>query len=375
MPVTATRIHVGEALVTVTSSTEEVTNWSRRYFGPWWQAFQVPAESTCAGALVVADVDADAYADRARLIDAIPHESATYARDQMLVATDAEGVVAAYSPAQRLAYSSDPRAGRVTITGCDTREVALAAARVARDLVRVALLRTGWSVLHASAVVKDRRTVLAFGSKGAGKSTTALLLAARSGWELLANDRVFARHDSNGGVQLLPWPSAAAIGLGLLDSLGLYDTVTERLDRGEQLHPTQDQRVSDALEARHRAPLWDGSRELKAQVWPHQFPHWFGINLATGGTAAALVFPQIMADAAPDVSNGTRTVSEGDFMRGQTEDRYPDVLGLAGGIDGGGRPEERDRVARLLAELPHHSVVLGHDTEAAAAFLDKLTAV
>ncbi|MDQ3760532.1 MAG: hypothetical protein M3460_02180 [Actinomycetota bacterium] len=45
-----------------------------------------------------------------------------------------------------------------------------------------------------------------------------LLLTRYCGWELPANDRIFVRADT-GEVQILPWPAAAAIGLGLLDAL------------------------------------------------------------------------------------------------------------------------------------------------------------
>lgn len=59
-------------------------------------------------------------------------------------------------------------------------------------------------------------------------------------------------------------------------------------------------------------------------------------------------------------------------MSGATEDRYPDVFELAR-VDGGGTEESRHEVAHRLAELPHHSVVLGHDVAANADFLVKLT--
>ncbi|MFC8096976.1 hypothetical protein [Streptomyces sp. NPDC057363] len=99
-------------------------------------------------------------------------------------------------------------------------------------------------MLHASAVVQDGRTVLTFGGKGAGKTTTALALASRHGYGLLANDRVFVRPGERGGVDVLPWPSAAAVGLGLLEALGWFETARERLEAGEALHPTQDKRVT-----------------------------------------------------------------------------------------------------------------------------------
>ncbi|MGJ5831994.1 hypothetical protein [Streptomyces ossamyceticus] len=173
--------------------------------------------------------------------------------------------------------------------------------------------------------------------QGAGKTTAALLLAFR-GHQLLANDRVFVR-PAGDDLCVLPWPSAAAIGLGLLDALGLYDVVRERLEAGEQLHPTQPPDVTAALFAGRRKPLWegDGRRERKVQVFLDQFPGWFGIDLSTGGHVAGLLFPRIDPDGIPAVVEGGRTLGEGDLMSGATEDRYPDVFGLAHGIDGGGR--------------------------------------
>lgn len=228
--------------------------------------------------------------------------------------------------------------------------------------------------LHASAVTRDKRVMLAFGGKGAGKTTTALTLATRHGWELLASDRVFVRPHQDGGVWVLPWPSAAALGLGLLDALGWLDVARKRLEGGESLHPTQDQRVKDALLAGRSTPLWEGKRELKAQVFPDQFPDWFGVDLSTGGRVAGLIFPQVVPDAAPTVTKGGRTLSEHDFMCGTTEDRYPDVFELAGGIDGGGRAEKRREVAARMAQLPHHSAILGHDLALNGDFLSTLVA-
>ncbi|MGY0063916.1 hypothetical protein ACWY4P_46935 [Streptomyces sp. LZ34] len=191
--------------------------------------------------------------------------------------------------------------------------MALAAARIARiarEMIRAALLSDGWTLLHASAVVRDGKTVLTFGSKGAGKTTTALLLAS-CGLQLLASARAFIRPDAD-GLQVLPWPSAAAIGLGLLDALGLYDVVRDRLKSGEQLHPTQHQDVTDALLAGRREPLWEAGgnrekREKKVQVFPDQFDTWFGMTLATGGTASTAVAPIGSEPPSPTTSPSSRT--------------------------------------------------------------------
>jgi hypothetical protein len=369
----AVRLEAADAAVTVVSAEPAVTDWAARYFGQWWKAAEVPAESVCAGPVVVAEVDPGAYADAALAVTQAPHTSAVYAKAQLLLARDnAAGVIRGVSPEVALAYRSEPASGRLTVTGCDTEPVATATARLAREVVRGTLLRDGWSVLHASAVVHEGGVILTLGQKGAGKTTTAIVLAAQYGLGLLANDRVFVRPNDTGGVDVLPWPSAAALGLGLLDGLGWFGLVSERLEAGESLHPTQDGRVTDALRAGRREPLWEGGKELKAQVFPDQFPNWFRVPLATEGQAAALVFPRIEEGALPAVEESVyRGLSDGDFMSGKTEDRYPDVFDLAR-VDGGGTAESRREVAHRLAELPHHSVVLGHDAGANADFLVKL---
>ncbi|MET7685588.1 hypothetical protein [Streptomyces sp. NPDC005423] len=71
----------------------------------------------------------------------------------------------------------------------------------------------------------------------------------------------------------------------------------------------------------------------------------------------------------PAVIDGDRTLGEGDFMSGATEDRYPDHFGLAPGIGGGGDDLARATVTARLTALPHHEVVLGHDVNANADFL------
>ncbi|MFB7763641.1 hypothetical protein [Streptomyces xiamenensis] len=371
--ISATHVQAADATVTVLSNTPSITDWAARYFGPWWNAASIDADSVCSGPVVIADVDHAAYDTLAALVgDGRDQQQVRFAKAETLVARDGNDIIA-LSEGEGIAYRADQVTGRIVIAGTGAEPVALAAARLARESIRGQLLRAGWAVLHASAVVRDGSAVLAFGDKGAGKTTTAFLLAAR-GWELLANDRVIVR-PSAAGVDVLPWPSAAALGLGLLDALGWYDIARNRLRSGESLHPTQHESVTEALLDGRREPLWEpgGKRERKVQVFPDQFPAWFGVPLATGGTAAALIFPQIRAGAAPGAADAARALGEDDFMAGATEDRYPDVFGLARGVDGGGAAAVRAEVARLLGDLPHHGVVLNHDPQASADVLDKLT--
>jgi hypothetical protein len=374
VPLTATRIHADTATVTVASQTESVTEWSTRYFGPWWNATPTDAPAPCiadGGGLVLADVDPARVDDIRTLLIDYGHEETTYANARTLVARH-DGITYAVQPDERLAYQADRR--RLVIVGEHPEPVAVAAARLARELVRAQLIADGWTVLHASAAVKTGRAVLTLGDKGAGKTTTALLLA-RAGWELLANDRVFARAEADGRVRVLPWPSAAAVGLGLLDATGLYDQTRERVLAGGQLHPTQHPRVSEALNAGSREPMWkDTGKELKPQFFPDQLKTWLGLTLATEADAAGLLFPTVNPEAVPAVLEDRRSLTEDDVFNAKTEDRYPDIFSLLPAT----APENATALAERLGRLPRRSLMLSHDTEANSALLaktaDELTA-
>jgi hypothetical protein len=366
---TTVRVQVANAAIRITGPAS-VTGWARRYYTPSWDVSTVPADNQAHDMPgITALIDDDAYETLADRVTRAPHRDVVYARALMLLA-DHEAAIAAVCPAEQLAYRSHPEGGALHIIGRDSETLATATARLAREMIRGRLIRDGWSLLHASAISRDGRVILALGGKGSGKTTLALTLTQAGEWELLANDRVFVRVD-NGRVRVLPWPSAAAVGLGLLDALGWYDIVRERLLAGEALHPTQDARVTDALLRGHRAPLRDGGRELKAQVWPVQFTEWFGIGLAQEGDAAALLFPQVDAAVGqPHLTQSARSLSDDDFMA-KAEDRYPDVLQLVQAPIGG-HDSSRARAAAHLRALPRHGLTLTHHVEAYAKLLGTL---
>nr|WP_246430749.1 hypothetical protein [Streptomyces rectiverticillatus] len=349
--------------MTVTSNTPVVTDWALRYFGPWWNATSTTADD---GPQVIADVSPDRVTEIAQRVADHAHEETVYANTSMLFDRDDDGTVLASQPDDKLAYRAEP-GGPLHVYGCEDVPVALAAARLAREVLRGQLVADGWSILHASAVVRDGQTVLTLGDKGAGKTTVGLLLA-RAGWQLLANDRVFIRREDD-RLRVLPWPSAAAIGLGLLDALGWYDQVRDRVQHGEQLHPTQHQKVTDALHSGSRTPLWkDSGKELKPQFFPDQLHTWLGLTLATEGHATRVLFPRITPGAEPALLDEDRVVAAGDFFTAGTEDRYPDIFGLLPADLPGAEP-----LLELLGEIPRHAPVLGHDVKANTDFLTQVT--
>ncbi|GAB2872682.1 phosphoenolpyruvate carboxykinase (ATP) [Streptomyces mayteni] len=369
----AIRTQVAEATVTVLGP-QPVTSWTARYFGPWWPTTQVPVDSHNESELLVtATIDSAQYQELADRVGLEPHQTTSYAREPMLVTHRSDGTILAVSPSQRLAYRAyrlSDQGRTLDIIGCETEPVATATARLTRETVRGALLRAGWCLLHASAVTRDGRAVLTLGGKGAGKTTTAMTLVRQPDWQLLANDRVFLRPDRHiGALQVLPWPAAVAVGLGLLDALGWTDIVRGRLDAGDQLHPTQDPRITQALLSGSDEPLWDGHRELKAQIWPHQLVDWFGVDLSRRGDVAALLFPTL-AHEGPPRSNpaAVRAVEEADWLAGASEDRYPDHLELAG-VPLGGTDLARDLATAEIRALLHQGLILTRDVETNARFL------
>lgn len=367
----AVRLHAAETEVTIISNAESVTHRCTRYIRPWWNISPITADSACTAPLIRADVDPAGYANIAGQVAASDHTSVSFAGDVVFVARDDdEGVVTAVSPAPCLAYRSETHAGRLAVYGRDAERVATAAAVMARAAMHGVLVRTGWTALRAAAVARDDRVVLALGAEGAGKTTAATALAAR-GWNLLADDRVFARLNEWGDVRILTSPAAVSLGLGLLDALGWYSVARERLRSGESMHPTQDRRVTEALLAGRRKPLWDGARELKVRFFPQQLPAWFDVTMATGGQAATLLFPQIEPGAAPARAKVSRALEDGDFV-GETDDYDPDVFGLAGGVANSGNAEARSEIAERLALLPRHAVTLGHDLAASGDLLVKV---
>ncbi|MEU4986632.1 hypothetical protein [Streptomyces sp. NPDC021969] len=367
MPLSATRIHADTATVTVASQDRAVTDWSTRYFGPWWNATAAadpgPGALADDGGLVLADVDPERVDDVRALVTDYGHEEVTYANARTLVAHH-EGITYAVQPDERIGYQATGR--RLVIVGDEPEPVAVAAARLARELVRGQLLADGWTVLHASAATYNGRAVLTLGDKGAGKTTTGLLLAL-SGWGLLANDRIFVRPEADGHVRVLPWPSAAALGFGLLDAVGLYDRTREKVLDGGQLHPTQHPTVTQALVDGRREPLWraDG-KERKPQFFPDQLSSWLGLTLSTEARAAGLLFPTMNPDATPGLVENGRTLTAADVFDEKTEDRYPDVFGLTPATALGS-----ETLPEFLARLPRRSLVLNHDTKASAALLAK----
>ncbi|MGY3677450.1 hypothetical protein [Streptomyces sp. TE33382] len=378
-------VAAGHRAVTIRSDTRTVTDWAERYFGSSWTA--TPGTNG-AGPLVTATDDprlsrsaADAP-DPADLTD-----EAVFARERIRYTRHPNGAVTArtlttpvlhyrYTPAEhRLDIAASSPLAPTSASDRPTR-LATAVTRFTRELMRAQLIADGWVLLHASATVLANGTaLLALGDSGAGKTTTALTLAT-DGCPLLANDCCFARLNTEGELDLLPWPSAAAIGLGLLEALAWTGIAGAHLAAGESPHPTQHQQVTEALIAGRAAPMQTQTgRELKAHIWPEQLSRWFHLTQATTAVAAAALLPRVdsSASAVPRISpeRGIE-ITPSVFVTSDGAERYPDLFGLTGGSTKGNSAARAAVIAHLSA-LPRYAVDLSHDHAANTGFLRTLT--
>lgn len=367
----ALRISAADAVVTVLTTEAAVADWLNSYLGSWWTVQELPTSDELPDApRLHCSLDPAAYRSAHEHVHRQPHHVVEFARNPVLVVSQSEAVHA-IDPAEQVAYHTAQNGVRqISLVAAETLGLCLAAARVARELVRVELETGGWSILHASAVVRDNAALLSVGPKGAGKTTAALLLA-RAGWQLLANDRVFLQPTT---LAVLPWPSAAALGIGLLHAHGLLEGVRSRLATGHQLHPTVSPAVVAAISAgRIDALIDEHGKELKPQFFPHQLVDWLGLPLARYAIASQLLFPHIELAGQPDLKPAPRSLASDDFFDPASDDRYPDFLRLAR-IS----PEQRHRmwlrVRQRVESLPHRGVLLNHDTARSRQMLAMLPA-
>ncbi|MEO7196570.1 MAG: hypothetical protein ABIZ05_17430 [Pseudonocardiaceae bacterium] len=359
-PPHAVRVSAGPATVLVTSEDPTVTDWITQYLESWWTVRSTTPAAETSGPVLHCQINPDRFVAAQDNLSTQAHRVVKFARNPVHVTDDA---VCAVDSTEQVSYHTDASRTRLTLAANGSLGLCLAAARITRELIRAQLEADGWAIMHASATVRDNDATLSLGPKGAGKTTTALLLATQShqlqGHQLLANDRVFLHPATRA---LLPWPAAAALGLGLLHAHGLLDGVRARLAAGQHLHPTVDPAVTAAILNGRTSTLHDPrGRELKTQLFPHQLTDWLGLKLARSGTAAALVFPRLDPDGEPRLDPSSRTVTASDFFDPDHDDRYPDFLRLTR-ITPDHRHQIWARTREALATVPHHSIVLTHDT-------------
>ncbi|MFI1177549.1 hypothetical protein [Streptomyces melanogenes] len=95
--------------------------------------------------MVEADVDPADVATITQDVREYQHQTTTKANSLMIHRRTPVGVVLAAQPGEQLAYRYDHAAGVLRIVGTQALPVALAAARLARELMRGLLMMDGWS--------------------------------------------------------------------------------------------------------------------------------------------------------------------------------------------------------------------------------------
>ncbi|MGW1163592.1 hypothetical protein ACWD48_36505, partial [Streptomyces sp. NPDC002519] len=95
-----------------------------------------------------------------------------------------------------------------------------------------------------------------------------------------------------------------------------------------------------------------------------------GMTLAPQARATALLFPRVEKDTDPQLTEAPRALDEEDFFTSKTEDRYPDIFGLAPD-----KAAPATGLADRLALLPRRALVLTHDSRASAELLAKTAEV
>jgi len=361
---TTVRISVADYSADITSNHPTVTTWINRYFGSWWHAAPPPTDPTTATIHLTATVDSDRTHQLADQINQAEHETIQYARQPLHLIRDHNSVRAHDG---HVAYHVTPN-GPITLTGHHPDPLASAASRLAREALRGRLAAAGWVLLHASAVVDPHgHAWVAFGNKAAGKTSTAIQLAHANNWSLLANDRLFARPTTTGHLQALPWPAAAAIGLGLLTATGHINTIAAAR---HQLHPSTPTPMLTALATGSHQPQHAHGRELKAQLFPDQFTTLLGIPLATTATITTILLPTINPHAQPTMQPGGRTLTpEHDAFHATIEDRYPPIWGIRHNET----PHTQTTLFHHLNQQPRWTLTLNHNTQTNKTTLTNLT--
>jgi hypothetical protein len=89
-------------------------------------------------------------------------------------------------------YAADPSRRRLRLRAPDPEPLAITARTSVREVMVDFCEQRRYVMLHASAVVADRRVIIIAGDRGSGKTTLALKSVLLHGMRYLANDRLIA---------------------------------------------------------------------------------------------------------------------------------------------------------------------------------------
>jgi hypothetical protein len=95
-------------------------------------------------------------------------------------------------------YRADPLTRTIRLRAADPANLAVTARKCVREILIDACEQRRYVMLHASAVVADRLTVIIVGDKGSGKTTLALRAALDHGLRYLSNDHLIVYPTAGG---------------------------------------------------------------------------------------------------------------------------------------------------------------------------------
>jgi hypothetical protein len=95
----------------------------------------------------------------------------------------------------QVGYRADAAARRARICAEDPRNLGITVRKAVREALLEYCEARGYAMLHASAVARDGRVVIAVGDKGSGKTTLALSAALTLGYRYLSNDHLILYRD------------------------------------------------------------------------------------------------------------------------------------------------------------------------------------
>jgi hypothetical protein len=361
-------LRVGHVPIVLRSAQPEVLHRADRYLTGFW----TPAPDA-RGVTVEAVVDRRERRRLTRIAAARGQPAALYMGAPGWTADDGTLLIAG-SEAHRVAFVRTRGDPRVLVAADDDEAAATGLVRVARSVVGACLEHGGWAQVHASAVRSpDGSAVLAFGPKGAGKTAVALQLA-RVGWGLVANDRAWV---SAGACRVLPWPSSANVGLGLLAALGWLPQLRARRAAGRPPGYHERPEVTVAIREGRSTPVRDHTgRELKCQLFPSELAGDFAVRLEDGGPVTALLLPSVdLGTDSPEIRPAPvgRLGAADLFPPVSGPDHFPDFLALHRPATA--RHAAGGAVLEALADrVPAFEIRLGRDPAANAEALSEVCA-
>lgn len=263
----------------------------REFFAPWWST---DAHDHTTVHSVVGSVDPAAVGFARKMVLMSGAERVFPFELTQGLRSESGHDVFVWCGTRSVAYHHDRREATTYVWAENPTDLALDVFRFARNLVADQLEMEGWVGLHAAALDAEGRGVLAIGDKGAGKTTTALLMA-QLGAGLVANDKCFVK-PIDAALPVLPWPETVAIGLGLVEALGWRRPILERIHLWP-VDPVQVPEVAHQLASGTGEAIRRAGREEKLRLFGTALQS-LGLLLSPSTTAALVIHPRLASGRA-----------------------------------------------------------------------------